>query len=103
MSSLKKGDHVITIGRLHGDVYELDKQNNTVTLDCEGIYLKFDLGAIMRVVPAGQETSQAAADKKPAEKSAASSEADSADDQASSSAESAASEQAADSAEASEK
>lgn len=57
MSKLKKGDHVVTIGRLHGVVYDLNEAKRTVTLDCDGIYLTFDLGAIMRV------TAQSAADK----------------------------------------
>lgn len=49
MSQLKPGDHVVTIGRLHGVVAEIDQQKRTVTLDCEGVYLVFDLGAIQRV------------------------------------------------------
>lgn len=92
MSQLKKGDHVVTIGRLHGDIYEIDKQNNTVTLDCEGIYLKFDLGAIMRVVPAQQAAANTA---KP---EATSSTASSADSSAASSADNSAASSADDSA-----
>lgn len=67
MSKLKKGDHVVTISRLHGVVYDINQAKHTVTLDCEGIYLTFDLGAIMRVNP--QASSQPAAkDDKPAKK-----------------------------------
>lgn len=75
MSKLKKGDHVVTIGRLHGVVYDLNEAKRTVTLDCEGIYLTFDLGAIMRV------TSQAAAEQ-PAAKQAAQPAANKVDDEA---------------------
>lgn len=50
VSQLKKGDEVITIGRLHGTVDEVNTRNRTVVLDCEGIYLTFDLSAIATVV-----------------------------------------------------
>ncbi|GEO68625.1 preprotein translocase subunit YajC [Levilactobacillus acidifarinae] len=49
MSDLKKGDHVITIGRLHGVIDEINQADKTVTLDCDGIYLVFDLRAIAQV------------------------------------------------------
>ena len=37
MNELHKGDEVVTIGRLHGKIDEVNKENQTVTLDCEGI------------------------------------------------------------------
>ncbi|MEJ6400412.1 preprotein translocase subunit YajC [Nicoliella lavandulae] len=49
INSLKKGDHVVTIGRLHGVVDEIDQTNKTVTLDCDGIFLEFDLNAVASV------------------------------------------------------
>lgn len=49
VSQVKKGDHVITIGRLHGVVDEVNQADKTVTLDCDGIYLVFDLRAISTV------------------------------------------------------
>ncbi len=54
MSKLRPGDHVVTIGRLHGVVSEVNEKEKTVTLDCEGIYLTFDLVAIQRVVLANK-------------------------------------------------
>lgn len=94
MSKLKKGDHVVTISRLHGVVYDIDQAKRTVTLDCEGIYLTFDLGAIMRVnsqasgqattkadKPAAKEEKPAAKEDQPADKQEATESADSADDQ----------------------
>ena len=62
MSQLKSGDHVVTIGRLHGVVAEIDQQKRTVTLDCEGVYLVFDLGAIQRVEAQATEAPASAAD-----------------------------------------
>lgn len=62
MSQLKPGDHVVTIGRLHGVVAEIDQQKRTVTLDCEGVYLVFDLGAIQRVEAQATEAPASAAD-----------------------------------------
>ncbi|WP_175279798.1 preprotein translocase subunit YajC [Secundilactobacillus collinoides] len=78
LSQLKKGDHVVTIGRLHGVVDEINNEAKTVTLDCDGIFLVFDLNAIGSVsqraassevaaAPAEAETKEA----KPAEDAAA--------------------------------
>lgn len=52
VSRLKPGDEVVTIGRLHGVVHEVDLANRTVVLDCEGIYLTFDLSAVAKAAPA---------------------------------------------------
>lgn len=79
MSKLKPGDEVVTIGRLHGVVNEVNEKARTVTLDCEGIYLTFDMVAIQRVVSradqSGDEKSAA-----PAQSSAADSASTAADD-----------------------
>lgn len=65
VSQLTKGDEVITIGRLHGTIDEVNTANRTVVLDCEGIYLTFDLSAIATVVKpdAKAETADDAAAK----------------------------------------
>lgn len=64
MSKLSKGDHVITIGRLHGVIDEINDADKTVTLDCDGIYLVFDLRAIAQVTAqAPQAVTTPAADK----------------------------------------
>ncbi|KRL21826.1 preprotein translocase subunit YajC [Lentilactobacillus kisonensis] len=49
LSKIKAGDQVVTIGRLHGVVDEINEAEKTVTLDCDGIYLVFDLSAIAQV------------------------------------------------------
>ncbi|XIF20400.1 MAG: preprotein translocase subunit YajC [Acetilactobacillus jinshanensis] len=49
LKKLQKGDHVVTIGRLHGTIDSIDRDSGTVTLDCDGIYLIFDLKAIASV------------------------------------------------------
>ncbi|HBF74567.1 MAG TPA: preprotein translocase subunit YajC [Lactobacillus sp.] len=70
LNQLKKGDHVVTIGRLHGVIDEINMEAKTVTLDCDGIYLVFDLNAIASVTQrsaASEVTSAAAAEEKPAE------------------------------------
>lgn len=61
MNELHPGDEVVTIGRMHGKIDSINKADQTVTLDCEGIYLTFDMVAIARVVKrAGSETSASA-------------------------------------------
>lgn len=56
LESMKVGDEVVTIGGLHGVLSEIDKTSNTVTLDCEGIYLTFERGSI-RTVKAAKSAS----------------------------------------------
>lgn len=89
MNELHHGDEVVTIGRMHGKIDSIDKQNQTVTLDCEGIYLTFDMVAIARVVnraatpaaaPTEEKTEQAV--KEEAKKSATPAEEQSTDEQA---------------------
>ena len=52
LSKNKRGDKVTTIGRLHGVVDEVNETEKTVTLDCDGIYLVFDLNAVAKISPA---------------------------------------------------
>ena len=87
VNSLQPGDEVVTIGRLHGVVSEVNASNQTVTIDCEGIYLTFDLNAIARVnrltvTPAATEEATSASEatstsEAPAEASEATSESES--------------------------
>ncbi len=49
LSKVKVGDQVVTIGRLHGVVDEVNEAEKTVTLDCDGIYLVFDLSAVAQI------------------------------------------------------
>lgn len=62
MSKLRPGDHVVTISRLHGVVSEINEQEHTVTLDCEGIYLTFDLVAVQRVESQAKKADQTDSD-----------------------------------------
>lgn len=50
LSALQKGDAIVTIGGLHGIVDEVIETNNTVVIDCEGIYLTFERRAVARIV-----------------------------------------------------
>ena len=78
MSQLHKGDEVVTIGRMHGKIDSINREDRTVTLDCEGIYLTFDMVAIARVVKPADTTGTKAEDKEakePAEKKETSSDA----------------------------
>lgn len=59
MSQLHKGDEVVTIGRMHGKIDSINREAKTVTLDCEGIYLTFDMVAIARVVKSADQPAEA--------------------------------------------
>ncbi len=48
MAAMAVGDSAVTIGGLHGIIEEIDDVKNTITLDCEGVYLVFDRRAIAR-------------------------------------------------------
>lgn len=52
MSALKVGSSIITIGGLHGVVEEINTEDNTIVLDCEGVYLTFERWAVKQVKPA---------------------------------------------------
>lgn len=71
INNLKKGDHVVTRGGLHGVIDSIDKANKTVTLDCDGIFLLFSLNAIGNVQSAPVANQS---EEKPAEKPAESKE-----------------------------
>ena len=49
IDSLKPGDGVVTIGGLHGLVDEVDHNEGIVVLDCEGVFLTFELQSIANV------------------------------------------------------
>ena len=48
--TMKIGDKVVTIGGLHGEIYNIDTVKHTVDLDCEGVILTFERAAIHHVV-----------------------------------------------------
>lgn len=49
LDQMQPGHHVITIGGLHGVIDEVRPEDQTVVLDCEGIYLTFNRSAIAQV------------------------------------------------------
>lgn len=49
VNNMAPGDEIVTIGRLHGVIDSIDTANKTVSVDCDGIYLTFDLNAIASV------------------------------------------------------
>ena len=55
VNQMKKGDAVITIGGLHGVIDSVNTDTKIVVLDCDGVYLKFNLSAIRTVTPTASE------------------------------------------------
>lgn len=51
LDSMKPGNEIVTIGGLHGVISEINNEENTVIIDCEGIFLEFDRAAIRTVRP----------------------------------------------------
>lgn len=50
LSGLGIGDSIVTIGGMHGVIDEINSDDKTVVLDCEGIYLTFERRSISKVV-----------------------------------------------------
>ena len=51
MNELKAGDRVILVDGLHGKVDTINKDDNTVVIDADGIFLTFSRMAIRQVLP----------------------------------------------------
>lgn len=50
IQGLAEGDAVVTIGGLHAIVDEVNQTEGLVILDCEGVYLTYELNAIANVI-----------------------------------------------------
>ncbi|MGF3066065.1 preprotein translocase subunit YajC [Facklamia sp. P12945] len=50
IEAMQAGDGVVTIGGLHGIVDEVKQQEGLVVIDCEGIYLTFEISAVANVL-----------------------------------------------------
>ncbi len=52
LKQMDKGDKVVTLGGIKGVIASIDRENKEVVVDCDGIYLTFDLNFIRRTTPA---------------------------------------------------
>ncbi|WP_057892228.1 preprotein translocase subunit YajC [Companilactobacillus nantensis] len=66
LKEMNKGDKVVTLGGIKGKIASIDRDNKEVVVDCDGIYLTFDLNFIRRSTPADVATTDAVKDAKPA-------------------------------------
>ncbi len=48
LSNMSKGDKVVTLGGIKGTIASIDRDNKEVVVDCDGIYLTFDLNFIRK-------------------------------------------------------
>jgi preprotein translocase, YajC subunit len=48
LKGMQKGDKVVTLGGIKGVVNNIDREKKEVVVDCDGIYLTFDLNFIRR-------------------------------------------------------
>lgn len=55
IDQLRVGDEVVLISGLYGIVNDIDRDAKTVDIDCEGVYFKYDLGAVVRLVKAVED------------------------------------------------
>ncbi|CAJ1194464.1 preprotein translocase subunit YajC [Companilactobacillus crustorum] len=68
LKEMNKGDKVVTLGGIKGVIASIDRDNKEVVVDCDGIYLTFDINFIRKAVPADKVTTDAVKDNKPAAK-----------------------------------
>lgn len=52
LQGIKTGDKVMTLGGVKGVVHSINRDNKEVVVDCDGIYLTFDLNFIRQATPA---------------------------------------------------
>lgn len=67
LKQMDKGDKVVTLGGVKGVIASIDRENKEVVVDCDGIYLTFDLNFIRRTTPA--ETGTVKTEEAPKESS----------------------------------
>ncbi|RMH04016.1 MAG: preprotein translocase subunit YajC [Planctomycetota bacterium] len=53
LQSIRKGDKVVTLGGMHGEVVRLDENTITLKVD-DGVRLKFDRSAVSRIPSSGK-------------------------------------------------
>ncbi|WP_232230841.1 preprotein translocase subunit YajC [Companilactobacillus crustorum] len=68
LKEMNKGDKVVTLGGIKGVIASIDRDNKEIVVDCDGIYLTFDINFIRKAVPADKVTTDAVKDNKPAAK-----------------------------------
>lgn len=56
LKGMNKGDKVVTLGGIKGVIASIDRDNKEVVVDCDGIYLTFDLNFIRRAEPGNSVT-----------------------------------------------
>lgn len=62
LKEMSKGDKVVTLGGIKGVVASIDRDNKEVVVDCDGIYLTFDLNFIRRTTPVAAGATKPAAE-----------------------------------------
>src|SRR5699024_8755685 len=72
LKDMQVGDNVVTLGGLKGVIHEINRDNKEIVIDCDGVYLTFDLNFIRRSSRDGKvandaRNEQPAAEAKPAE------------------------------------
>ncbi|WP_241685257.1 preprotein translocase subunit YajC [Companilactobacillus metriopterae] len=62
ISQMKPGDRVVTVSGLKGVIDKVNNDKKEVVLDCDGIYLTFDMNAIRHIAAANTTPSSSAND-----------------------------------------
>lgn len=52
LKQMSKGDKVVTLGGIKGTIESIDRDSKEVVVDCDGIYLTFDLNFIRKATSA---------------------------------------------------
>ncbi|MFD1419014.1 preprotein translocase subunit YajC [Companilactobacillus keshanensis] len=52
LKAMSDGDNVVTLGGIKGKIHSIDQEAKEVVVDCDGIYLTFDMNFIRKSTPA---------------------------------------------------
>lgn len=55
IDGLKVGDKVELISGLRGIVCAIDRDNNTMDIDCEGVYFEYNLASLMNIIEVNED------------------------------------------------
>lgn len=71
LKAMSAGDSVVTLGGIKGKIHSINRESEEVVVDCDGIYLTFDLKFIRQTTPATETVAKPAEKAEPAKEEAA--------------------------------
>jgi preprotein translocase subunit YajC len=64
LKEMAVGDKAVTLGGLKGTIHSINRDDKEIVIDCDGVYLTFDLNFIRRTTPVAKTTTEAKPEEK---------------------------------------